>query len=187
MPVRRAGSLAPKPWRNGHGLTRDILAGPGGEADWMLSLADLERDAPFSSFPGMDRTFTLVAGGPVRFLFEDGGELACPPLVPILFPGERPLACRLGSGPARALNVIADRARFAASVAVLRLADGHAARLAAGTTALHCITGRASVDGAVLEAGDTLVGEAPMVRAEAGPATLLRVALDSTYTRAPRP
>lgn len=179
--VVRAGALNPKPWRNGHGVTRDILAATGGEADWLVSLADLERDAPFSSFPGIDRTFTLVAGGPVRFLFEDGAELACPPLVPILFPGDRPLACRIetgqGRGPTRALNLLVDRARFAATVSVMRLADGHATRPAAGTTALHCVEGRALVADATLEPGDTLVGEADTVRAADGPATVLRVAV----------
>ena len=177
----RAASLSPKPWRNGHGVTRDILAGSEGGADWLVSLAELERDAPFSSYPGVDRTFTLVAGGPVRFLFEDGGVLACPPLVPILFPGERPLACRLetapGFGPTRALNVFVDRGRFTAGVAVMRLADGHAARLPPGTTALYCVEGRAAAEDALLTPGDALVGESATVRAEGAPATLLRVAV----------
>jgi uncharacterized protein len=174
--VVRGHALVPKPWRNGRGVTRDVLDANGG-ADWQIGLADLDDAAPFSSFPGMDRTFTLVAGGPVRFRFEDGAEVVCPPLVPVLFPGDRPLACRPEAGPARALNVIVDRARYSAAVAVMRLADGHAARLGPGTTALHCAAGRVKVGEILLETGDTLAGGSGSARAEDGSATVVLVAV----------
>lgn len=172
------GDLSAKPWRNGHGATRDLLAAPGGPDDWLVSLANLERDAPFSTFPGADRTFTLVAGGPVRFTFGDGASLDCPPLVPIVFPGDRPLACRLTAGPARALNVIADRGRFRAGVAVMRVADGHRLRLPTGTMALYCAEGQVvAADGSVLAAGEALldVVEVPAIEAREGSATVVSV------------
>ena len=59
----------------------------------------------------------------------------------------------------------------------MRLADGHAARLPLGTTALHCAAGRVRIGETVLEAGDTLAGEGDGARAEGGPATLVRVAV----------
>lgn len=105
------------------------------------------------------------------------GALPCPPLVPVLFPGEAAPSCRLRAGPCRAFNAIVDRARFRAEVAVLRLAAGHGLALGAGTTALHCVEGRIALDGAVLEAGDTLVGGSDRVQAEEAPATAVRVVI----------
>jgi environmental stress-induced protein Ves len=41
------------PWKNGGGVTRELLAWPGG-GDWQvrISVAEIEADGPFSSFPG---------------------------------------------------------------------------------------------------------------------------------------
>ena len=51
----------PQPWRNGGGVTRELLAWPHA-ADWQLrvSVADVERDGPFSRLP---RRRALVRGG----------------------------------------------------------------------------------------------------------------------------
>jgi len=58
--------VTPVPWRNGAGTTRELAssAGPDGGFRWRISLADLARDAPFSSFPATDRLFTAL--GPLR-------------------------------------------------------------------------------------------------------------------------
>jgi len=50
------------PWKNGRGMTDDIAVDEGSAPRWRLSLATIERTAPFSDFPGYDRTF-IVAGG----------------------------------------------------------------------------------------------------------------------------
>jgi environmental stress-induced protein Ves len=56
----------PVAWLNGGGLTRELARGPVSSAQaefgWRLSLADIERDGPFSSMPGCDRSFALVEG-----------------------------------------------------------------------------------------------------------------------------
>src|SRR5690606_10863682 len=53
-------------WRNGAGWTRQIHAEPSADAthewDWRLSIAEIESDAPFSSFPGVDRELVLLEG-----------------------------------------------------------------------------------------------------------------------------
>src|SRR5512147_1621544 len=58
------------PWKNGGGRTTEIAAAPRG-ADlagftWRISVAELERDGPFSAFPGVDRTLVLLAGNGMR-------------------------------------------------------------------------------------------------------------------------
>ena len=56
-------------WRNGAGWTRTVAsathAAEAGLPDWRVSLAEINQGAPFSQFPGMDRTAVLVRGGPV--------------------------------------------------------------------------------------------------------------------------
>jgi uncharacterized protein len=51
MRVIELAQVEPRPWRNGGGVTRELLAWPGGD-DWALrlSVAEIERDGPFSAF-----------------------------------------------------------------------------------------------------------------------------------------
>jgi hypothetical protein len=158
--VVRASQLRPTPWRNGRGVTRDVAGrtGAGGDAEWLISLADLTEDADFSHFPHCDRIFTLVQGGPVDLIFGGGATMRCERLVPALFSGDVPTRCRLPNGPARAFNVFADRRRRRAGVLVQAISDGHAAAPLADVAAVHCVSGRIGVAGiASLEPGDTLV------------------------------
>ena len=59
------------PWRNGGGVTRELLAWPN-PADWRLriSVADIAADGPFSAFPGVRRWFTLLSGEGVAQLAD---------------------------------------------------------------------------------------------------------------------
>jgi uncharacterized protein len=177
-PVRivRGADLAPVPWRNGMGTTRDVATAPAGVIDWQVSIADLARDAPFSDFSGMDRTFTIVEGAGVTLTF---GAVAvpCPPLVPVRFPGGAAPACRLVDGPGRAFNVFADARRFRSEAAVLRVAPDTALTVEAGTTLLHCVEGRLHAGDDALEAGDTLMEPQGVVRTGAGAATLIAVTI----------
>src|SRR5690606_22105518 len=83
------------PWRSGLGWTREIHAqrpDPGGDWTWRLSIAEIERDAPFSAFPGVDRELVLLRGNGRRLRFDDGEScLLEPPHGRLRFAGERPL------------------------------------------------------------------------------------------------
>ena len=52
----RARDCAEEAWRNGAGRTRTLWSGAGAR----ISVATLEDDAPFSAYPGVDRTFCLL-------------------------------------------------------------------------------------------------------------------------------
>ena len=58
------------PWKNGAGRTTEIAVHPPGAAldtfAWRVSIADVERDGPFSRFPGIDRTIVLLEGAGMR-------------------------------------------------------------------------------------------------------------------------
>ena len=50
-------------WRNGLGWTREILRLPAQGDDWALrlSVAEIEQDAAFSAFPGVERELVSVS------------------------------------------------------------------------------------------------------------------------------
>ncbi|MEU0372306.1 HutD family protein [Streptomyces sp. NPDC006283] len=144
-------------WRNGGGATREVVSRPAGteEFGWRASVADIDRDGPFSAFPGVDRTFTLLAG--------DGVRLACPAFdrllarvgEPFAFSGEHAPDAQLPAGACRVLNIMVRRGRWTAHVH--RVADpvesplGHAG-------VLYVLRGRwqAGTDRRVLTSGQGL-------------------------------
>lgn len=99
--------VIPVPWKNGGGQTRELLAWPDGEA-WQLrlSVAEIGRDGPFSSFSGITRWFAVIAGEGVvlRFGSEERRLLAGGD--PLRFDGSWAPGCRLIDGPTRDLNLM---------------------------------------------------------------------------------
>lgn len=92
------------PWKNGGGVTRELLAWPSAD-DWSIrvSVADIERDGPFSSFPGVERHFAVLEGEGVE-LDNLGIVRACDE--PVKFDGDFQRECRLLAGRTRDLNVM---------------------------------------------------------------------------------
>jgi environmental stress-induced protein Ves len=114
------------PWRDGGGVTREIAAWPPG-ADmtdfvWRVSLAEVGADGPFSAFPGVDRTLTVVEGAGMDLTVGGERRLVGTRRVPQHFRGDVPTHCRLIAGPVVNLNVMwrRDRSRPAPTVAVVR-------------------------------------------------------------------
>ncbi|MEU8791827.1 HutD family protein [Streptomyces sp. NPDC048643] len=101
------------PWKNGGGVTREIVVHPEG-ADmsgfaWRVSLADVGADGPFSSFAGVDRILTMVEGAGMDLTVGDERRLVDTRYVPRRFPGDLPTGCRLLGGPVVNLNVMWNR------------------------------------------------------------------------------
>jgi environmental stress-induced protein Ves len=100
---------AARPWRNGGGITHDLLTWPPGDVAWQLrlSVATIARDGPFSRFDGVQRWFTVLTGAGVRLQLP-GGEVSLvagdPPLG---FDGADAPGCTLLAGPTRDLNLMA--------------------------------------------------------------------------------
>jgi uncharacterized protein len=106
-------------WRNECGWTREIHRHPEGSADWhwRASIAEVDRNAPFSAFPGCDRELVLLAGEGMRLQFDDGESVALePPHGRLRFAGERPLSAELVQGPTHDFNLIWRRDRVQASL-----------------------------------------------------------------------
>jgi environmental stress-induced protein Ves len=95
-------------WKNGAGWTREILRWPqAGDWDWRLSIAEIEEDAAFSSFPRVDRELVLLAGNGLRLRFDDGRIVELhPPHERLRFAGEDAVTGELLDGPTQDFNLM---------------------------------------------------------------------------------
>ena len=121
-----ASSAAPVPWKNGGGVTRELLRLPAGSGDdWTLriSVADIAADGPFSPFPGITRWFAAVAGAGVRLGFRDATVDVRPGDPPLCFDGADAPDCSLLAGVTRDLNVMVRSDRADARVEAATFAD----------------------------------------------------------------
>ena len=102
-----AADVAPQTWANGGGHTRELLTWPAG-ANWALriSLADVERDGPFSAYSGVERWFAVVHGAGVVLRFPEGTRTQTRLDAPLCFNGGAAPACALIDGETRDLNLM---------------------------------------------------------------------------------
>lgn len=112
------------PWKNGLGETVEILRAsrPGGEGgfdfDWRISVAPVNADGPFSTFPGIVRTITVVEGQGMQLAFDDGERHTLLPFEPFSYDGGRQINGRLIDGAVRDFNVMVRRGRWNAEFAL---------------------------------------------------------------------
>ncbi|TDP63309.1 HutD/Ves family protein [Roseateles toxinivorans] len=97
-------------WKNGGGWTRELLAWPRPEA-WALriSVADIEADGPFSSFPDIDRFFAVLSGEGVMLNIDGAGQELNGYSPLLAFAGESATDCRLVGGATRDFNLMVRR------------------------------------------------------------------------------
>ena len=151
-------------WKNGAGWTREIVRVPDRDDwDWRLSIAEIEQDAPFSIFPGIDRELVLLRGNGLRLSFEDGEvRVLQPPHDRLRFEGERKLAGELLDGPTHDFNLMWRRERVVAELLHRPLVGPMLFFTGPGVHwVVHLIAGQAAFDGASglddLCSGDTAV------------------------------
>lgn len=164
-------------WRNGFGWTREILrfpeslAGTGTDWDWRLSIAEIERDGPFSTFDGVDRELVLLHGNGVRLRFDDGEVRDVePPHGRVRFAGERAVSGELIDGTTHDFNLMWRRDRIDAELWHRPLVGSMVLFVEPGETwAVHVLSGHTQAsDGSEREAaamGDTFLLSATMARA----------------------
>jgi hypothetical protein len=147
--VVRFAELPAVAWRNGGGLTREVVSvggsGPPGP-DWRISIADVNEAGPFSHFPGVDRIITVVQGDGMD-LVVDGVEHVLGLHEPFSFDGASDTSCSRLAGPIRDLNVMTCRDRLTATVAIRDLSETRPT-VVAGSQVLVLLTGSAVVVGA---------------------------------------
>ncbi|MFN4142303.1 HutD family protein [Aestuariivirga sp.] len=157
MNIIRRRDLREGRWRNGMGVSWDIVSDPpGSEAfDWRFAIARIDADVPFSLYPDVDRIFTLLDGQGLDLDFSGRRSLAVErPFVPHPFPGDVPTFCRLRQGPCRALNLFMRRGKWKAAIEIL----SSGTRIAHdGPILLFALQGAADLEGSVLGEGDAAV------------------------------
>ncbi len=113
MRIVRASSCRVMPWKNGGGSTTEIAVFPAEASldgfEWRISMAHVGMDGPFSSFPGIDRTLAVLAGGGIALASAEDSVVLERGSEPHAFPGERGITGRLVDGPIDDLNVMTRR------------------------------------------------------------------------------
>jgi environmental stress-induced protein Ves len=105
--IVRLGDVQPVPWRNGGGVTRELLAWPGA-VDWRvrMSVAEVAQDGPFSRFHGVQRWFAVLAGAGVRLRLAGGGHELTVMSPPFEFDGGMDTDCTLIAGATQDFNLM---------------------------------------------------------------------------------
>jgi environmental stress-induced protein Ves len=150
-------------WKNDGGWTTEIaLHEDAAGLLWRISIAEIERDGPFSHFPGIDRVLMLLDGSGIELDIDTlPAQRLSRRFAQLAFAGEASVGCRLLAGPTRDFNVMTRRGAIRAEVHARPLVDAMLLHGGPGDTWLiHVHAGAAAVQrgDARLDAtaGDTL-------------------------------
>jgi environmental stress-induced protein Ves len=139
----------PSPWKNGGGLTRELVAWPNAQDwAWRMSVAEVALSGPFSHFAGVQRWFAVLSGAGVRVDMGQPPDVTVHTLTdtsaPLCFEGELPVQCTLLDGPTQDFNLMLRRDHTGGRM--LRLDGDHSEKFETSKTiALYSINTRAAV------------------------------------------
>jgi len=184
MRIIRHADCRPMPWKNGGGVTTEILAWPPAAGldtfDWRISMAQVASGGPFSVFAGIDRTLTVLSGT-MRLAAGDAAPVALSPQsLPYVFPGDVATEATLIDGPVLDFNVMTRRGRVSHAVERLEFSEPGAIELGQGISLVFVASGAARFGGEAVAAFDTLSsddGPANLAVAPNGPVSLLKVSI----------
>ncbi|AQS64265.1 Protein Ves [Rhizobium rhizogenes] len=117
MTLLRASDYKRMPWKNGGGETVEIAIFPPAASvndfDWRISMATVASDGPFSIFPGIDRTLSILQGnGMALAIAANEPLLLTMESAPLPFSADVPVNATLPGGPIVDLNVMTRRSAF---------------------------------------------------------------------------
>lgn len=152
--------LAPVPWKNGGGSTTEIAIGPPDSGfedfDWRVSLATIEKDGAFSTFPGVDRTLVLVEGHGMTLEIDGEPTLVTPTEPVVAFDGDAQVSAKLSRGGSTDFNAMTRSERCYHTFGRRRLSGEPLAASPASSTASSTFVARADVTVLFLAEGDAL-------------------------------
>lgn len=131
-------------WKNGAGWTREIARSCAGEGwRWRLSIAQIEHESAFSTFPGVERELLLLSGGGLYLHFGDGAShLLSSPYASLRFAGERVVIGAPVGGPVTVFNLMWRRPQTTMTLWRWPLSAALPATVEHGQVwALHLLTG----------------------------------------------
>jgi environmental stress-induced protein Ves len=120
----RAASRAPRAGRNGGGVTFEVaLAAAAADSSreylWRVSIANVDRAGPFSSFTGLERVIAVIDGAGMTLRGLAQGDVVLHPFQACRFDGGVPVEGLLPRGPVKDLNVIYDPRRCRARLTIV--------------------------------------------------------------------
>ena len=173
--VLRAADYRRERWKNGGGWTTELAAGRGvadAAFDWRISIAEIDRDGAFSTFPGCDRQIALLDGPGMEIAFAEAEAIRLEQRLKFAaFAGEWNAHGRLLGGPVRDFNVIVRRAAFRADVLHRPLVGPMVFLPERATWFVYLAAGQAEIK----NADDTGIGPGESLLLEPGDAARKRV------------
>lgn len=121
MKILRASDYRRMAWKNGGGETAEIAVHPQGatveDFGWRISMATVGTDGPFSVFPGIERTLSVLQGQGIRLEVEGlGARTLDPSSQPLTFGADLSTSAQLVAGPIVDLNVMTRRGAYTHAV-----------------------------------------------------------------------
>ena len=158
--ILRSVDYVARPWKNGGGTTRDIAVSPPGASldtfDWRLSLAQVDRDGPFSRFDNVNRTLVLLSGA--MTLHENDRRIDLARNEPFAFEGERAIEARVAGGSTLDFNVMTRGGRASHTARCESFSKrANIETRNASTVVLFALEGGLIVDGEQLDVHDTAI------------------------------
>ncbi|MEO7073091.1 MAG: HutD family protein [Rhodanobacter sp.] len=163
-----------QPWRNGLGRTREIAVQTSPAAAgfrWRVSVAEVDGAAPFSIFPGIDRSIVLLEGAGFNMTLDGMRQHALTSAFsPFAFAGEARVEVTLVGGPTRDFNLMTRRSEVCGALRVWR--EPGTRVMPAAAVLVYCACGSVATPNGQLQAGDawrprTLAGATVVLGADA--------------------
>lgn len=122
--IVRFARTAPKPWKNGRGMTTELAIHPpgaGGEDfEWRVSIAQLDTSAGFSIYPGIERCLAVLQGEMVMVRPPHAPLTLTPHSDPVRFAGSDVVEGEVVHGPVLDLNAMCKASHWRASLRRMR-------------------------------------------------------------------
>ncbi|TCL96287.1 hypothetical protein C8J38_101645 [Rhizobium sp. PP-WC-2G-219] len=183
MTVFRNSDHRRMPWKNGGGETVEIAVFPADASmetfGWRISMASVATDGPFSVFPGVDRTLSILDGHgmvldisgrkPVTLTARDA---------PYAFPADAATEATLVDGAITDLNVMTRRGAFV-HVVERRVIDGATEVKRHGGTQMLLSLGEVSVGSVQLGRLDAMLLDGDVALTADEPVTVYLIRIDA--------
>ncbi len=123
MQLLRARDYRRMPWKIGGGETVEIAVFPANAGvdgfDWRISMATVATNGPFSIFPGIDRTLSILSGEGMTLSIGNAPPVSLTKnSQPLPFAADAPTEAILANGSITDLNVMTRQGVFRHSVEV---------------------------------------------------------------------
>lgn len=145
MKILRSADHKRMRWKNGGGVTVEIAIHPINASvdnfDWRISTATVANDGPFSIFPGIDRTLSVLEGNGIVLDVEGTETTLTLETVPFSFAADATSGAQLIDGPITDLNVMTRRGNFTHRVERITVDDSTMIDLDHSAMLIFCAEG----------------------------------------------